>query len=67
MAIPAFFIVSAFPWFLPVSLGFAAGAMIWMSLYELVPDAIKKGGPELMALSVTVSIAAMMSLEILLS
>ncbi len=66
MAIPAFMIVSAFPWFLPLSLGFAAGAMIWMSLVELIPDAIENAWSSVMAMTVTMSIIVMMCIELLL-
>ena len=41
MAIPAYLFVSVFEPFLPIGLGLAAGAMIWMVFAEMIPDANK--------------------------
>lgn len=41
LAVPAFLFVSAFDSVLPAGLGFAAGAMAWLALLRLVPDALE--------------------------
>jgi zinc transporter, ZIP family len=41
LAVPAFAFVAAFSGLLPVGLGFAAGAMLWMVAAELLPDAFR--------------------------
>lgn len=67
MALPAFWIVTHFPLALPLWLGFAAGAMIWMAFSELFPEATKHLSPSFMATIVTISIALMILVESFLS
>jgi zinc transporter, ZIP family len=44
LALPAFFFVEAFAQALPVGLGFAGGAMLWMVAAQIVPDALHSTG-----------------------
>ena len=65
MAAPAYLFVETFRPFLPVGLGLAAGAMIWMVFSELFPDALKKVESSSAATVITIAFAAMMAFQIL--
>lgn len=59
MAVPAFLFVEAFRPGLPWGLGFAAGAMVFMVLVELLPEAFREGERVPVATLTTVTIIAM--------
>ena len=65
MAVPAFLFVAFFEPLLPIGLGFAAGAMIWMIFSELVPDALEEASRDTVAVVVTLSVAAMVAFQFL--
>jgi len=66
LAVPAFLFVETFVWYLPVGLGFAAGAMVWMCISELIPDAVKDAHPNAVAIVATLALVAMMALQTIL-
>ena len=66
MAVPAFIFVSWFAPLLPVGLGIAAGAMIWMVFSELIPDAPEHASGEVVGITVTIAMIALLSFQYLL-
>lgn len=66
MAVPAFLFVEAFRPALPWGLGFAAGAMLFMVLVELLPEAFDQGRRSDVALLTTVAIISMVLFQRLL-
>jgi ZIP family zinc transporter len=59
LAVPAFLFVEAFASLLPVGLGFAAGAMVWMVVDEVLPDAVAHASAAAVAAVTVCSFAAM--------
>jgi zinc transporter ZupT len=63
MAVPAFWFVEQVRPALPYGLGFAAGAMVFMVLVELLPEAYDQGPKPSVAMLASVSIIAMVMFQ----
>ena len=63
MAVPAFLFVLFFEPILPVGLGLAAGAMIWMVFAELIPDALEGASGATVGAAVTLAFAALFAFQ----
>ncbi len=66
MAIPAFLFVETFREYLPLGLGLAAGAMIWMVFAELIPEALQKCEPRKIGFWIAIAIMGMSAFQILI-
>ncbi|MGZ4333243.1 MAG: ZIP family metal transporter [Gaiellaceae bacterium] len=66
VAVPAFLFVEQARSALPIGLGFAAGAMVWLSATELVPDARENGSARATLATGVACFVAMCGLQALL-
>ncbi|MBC7644593.1 MAG: ZIP family metal transporter [Thermoleophilia bacterium] len=64
MAVPAFIFVESFSSLLPWGLGFAAGAMLWMTFSDLLPDAVAGAGVRLTAAAACISAVIMVIFQV---
>lgn len=63
MAVPAFLFVTVFEPVLPVGLGLAAGAMVWMTFAELLPEAREEVSGAGVMVTVGLSVVAMLGFQ----
>jgi len=66
LAVPAFLFVLTFTPWLPVGLGLAAGAMLWMIFAELLPEANGEVGAEALGSNVVLAFTAMLAVTLLI-
>jgi len=67
MAVPSALLAWFFEPILPVGLGFAGGAMIYLVVSELIPDALEEGGKSLTAWGTMVGLTGMLLITTLLN
>lgn len=65
MAVPAYLFILFFTPILPIGLGLAAGAMIWMLFAELLADALKDASRSAVGITITFSFISMLFFQVL--
>lgn len=63
MAIPAYYFIERFLPILPIGLGFASGAMLYVGLFELIPEAIQDCKYNYTAIGTLLSFIIMYSIQ----
>lgn len=63
LAVPAFWFVATFRPLLPIGLGFAAGAMVWMVVKELLPEALQAASKPQVLFAFLVGLGSMLGFE----
>ncbi|MDX1622982.1 MAG: ZIP family metal transporter [Gemmatimonadota bacterium] len=66
LAVPAFLFVETFRPVLPVGLGFAAGAMLWMVFARLIPEALQDASKTAVGVSVVLAVTAMLAFQVVI-
>lgn len=67
VAVPAFLFVEQFASVLPIGLGFAAGAMVWMVARQLLPEAVARGSRRAVVWDAAISFALMLLIQLRLA
>jgi len=67
LAVPSALAVNFFDPLLPVGLGFAAGAMIYLVISEMLPDAMEKGGKVITAWGCMIGLSFMLTFTVLIN
>jgi zinc transporter ZupT len=61
--VPSYLVMEIFLGLLPVGFGIAAGAMIWMTFVDLIPDTAKDATPSAVGTAAALSLAGLLALQ----